>query len=108
MGTLATTLPVVAVHHHHELVAAAQEQPFVLRVEGQARRLLARGNRPRVHHLVRLGVNDGDLALVLQVVIDPPRAWIRHGKLRLAGQRDGGHDFTRLRLEHRRRVVSAR
>ena len=93
-----------AIHHHHHLVAATQEQPLVRAVERHARRFFARCDRPRVHHFMFRGIDRHDFALVFEVVIDPLGRRVGHGKLWLAGQRDGGHHLTRLGVEHRRRL----
>ena len=57
-------------------------------VEIEPGRVRARGDRPAGNDGVRLGVDDGDLGLVLDVYEHP--AGVRHGKLGLAPKRDGG------------------
>src|SRR5439155_7613044 len=67
-GEVGDHLAVVGAHDDQFLrVAAADEQAAVLGVDGHADRRAAGGDGPVIENVPLLGVDDGDLALVLEV-----------------------------------------
>ena len=80
-----------AIDHHHPAIAGTQEQ-MILRVERQAGRSFAAGQRPRRAQLVGAGVDHGNRALVLDVDVDPARSGVFDRLLELSTDYDRRDD----------------
>ena len=96
-----------AVQHRHELVAAAEEQAVIGQIDGHAGSLFAGGDGPARHDRVRLGVDDGDFALVLEIVVDAAGRRVDHGEFRAPVQGDGGDDRAGFGGDHGGRLAAA-
>src|SRR6185312_12196844 len=88
---------VVGIRHDHPAVGADREQSMADSIYCEARRPLARRQRPDVLDLALAQIDLSELARSFEIDVEPALA-IDNGELGVAAQRDGGDFLAEFRV----------
>src|SRR5580704_682378 len=90
----------IAIDEGHKLVVTANNENFMISVNGQARRRFARSERPGVFNFQSFGIEFDESAFILEINEDFALT-VGGGELWTTAERKGVHDFTRSCIDSR-------